>query len=317
MKNTMFGPMPGPGTRYYSLGAVMTQASGQGKYRYTAAVDPENRIGKATLVGDVFGDGRLRLTGQIEKRALDAAAGTEWGLTAAYVTEEWVGVARAKNGSEVGGSYCRRLGPSSPLQIGGEAFFNVPGMAALASKAWSGRASSSTVIVAGVVPSRSAAPASAPSARPYDVAFGGAYDTGLSKTAVHLSSTSAFPAVLSVHHLARVTDRTTLAGKYMYNMSTGGTMAAAGYKLRLRNTGSTVAGMIDTYGTVRVMVEREPLKDVRVGLSLEGRLSPAALAAPGPEGPVTLGFQVSAGTASRIPVQQSPCTMARTIFGAT
>jgi hypothetical protein len=103
----------------------------------------------------------------------------------------------------------------------------------------------------------------------------------------------------------------------MLNLYSGSTMAAVGYKMRFKNTMSTIHGMLDSYGTARVMVEREPVKDIKIGLSFEGKLSPSAQASPGPDGPVVLGLQVSAGAVTRVPQQQSPVTMTRAIFGLT
>jgi hypothetical protein len=113
---------------------------------------------------------------------------------------------------------------------------------------------------------------------------------------------------MSVHHLYRVTDRSALAAKMMINTSNGNSMIAAGYRLRFRNTLSTLHGMVDSYGSVRVVVEREPIKDVRIGASLEAPLSAG--------GAATLGFKIGLGAPSPITAPLSPCTLSRDIFSA-
>lgn len=297
-----------------------------GKYRLTGQYDVENGAGKLIALGDVFGDGRLRVTVQGEDKRSEGAP--EWGVTARYATRAGVLVARVKDGAEVGASYNARLTPYSPVTVGGEVYLKLPAVAGAVSaaaahlgggRAGGGAPSSGSNAAAGGGGGGDDGKTRMPSLRGLgDFALGAAYDTGLHKTGLHFASTSSFPAVASVHHLYRVTERSTLAAKYMLNLSSASTMAAVGYRLKFRNTLTSVHGMLDSYGTARIMVEREPVKDIRMGLSLEGKLSPGAQATkPGPDGYVVLGFQVSAGALNRLPQQQSPCTMTRSIFGLT
>lgn len=303
----------------------------------TAQGDVENAAGKVIGMGDVYGDGSVRLTLQAEHRR-GGKGGPEWAVTSAFRGTDSVTVLRAKDGPEFGLSYNSRLTGTSPVTVGGEVMLKgAPALKAArtlfrsasgtgggkqaeaGAGASSGAAAGSNAAAGGSKAGKGGSgKAALPALREVaDIAVGLAYDTGLHKTALHVASTSSFAAVSSVHHLYRVTDRSTLAAKYMYNLVSGGTMAAVGYRMRFKNTMSTLHGMVDTYGSVRIMVEREPLKDVKVGLSFEGKLSPASAASPGPDGPVVLGLQISAGALPRLPQQQSPVTMTRPIFGLT
>jgi len=60
------------------------------------------------------------------------------------------------------------------------------------------------------------------------------------------------------------------------------------------------------------VLEREPLKDFRVGLSMETRLLPGASA----DDTIKLGFKVSVGGSPPFQPPLSPATMSREIFGA-
>jgi hypothetical protein len=91
--------------------------------------------------------------------------------------------------------------------------------------------------------------------------------------------------------------------------------AAVGYKMRFRNTLTTVQGVLDTYGVVRTVVEREPLKDVKIGGYLEARIGPSHAGSQGEKS--HLGFRITVGATSPIGPPLSPCTMSREIFAAT
>lgn len=294
MQRTMFGPMPGPGSRFYALGGVVShKAPAGGAWRVAAQYDPENGNGKGTVVGDVWGDKRLRLQGQLVDSRKDAR--TEWGATARYAGEDFVAVARLKHGPEAYVSYNQRLAPRSLVTVGGELCLSVPELLKLRGSG-----------------GKPAGGAGAP--KPLDLAFGLAYDAGLSKTALHYAATKTFAAgIFSLHRLERVTPRSTLAAKLMVNAGTRTSMAAVGYKLHFRNTLTTLYGMVDTYGTLRQVVEREPLKGLKVGLSMEARLAPGA-AAPGEA--ATFGFKVTMGSVAPFQPPLSPVTMTRDIFGA-
>lgn len=342
MQRTMFGPMLGPGNRYYSVGAILTHvtpgvsagpklstafelcgrtrnhvAAGSigtavfdlcslstatfhvqgGKHRISGQYDVENGRGKSTLLSDVFGDGRLRVQGQLVDTRKDA--GPEWGVTTTLRGEDYTAVARLKHGPEAGISYNQRLAPGSPVTLGGEMFFNLPALQRLtAPESGSGK------------------PAAGPGGKPIEWAVGAAYDADQHKTAVHLATTGSFNNVISAHHLYRVTDRSHLAVKFMCTPSSWGSMAAAGYRMKFKNTATSLHGVVDTYGTVRTMVEREPIKDVKIGASMEARLGPNSNTT-GPEGAATFGFRISVGAPSPIVGPVSPCTMARDIFSAT
>lgn len=270
LQRTMFGPMPGPGARFYSLGAVVSNAgAGSGaKWRATGQYDPEQASGKGIFLGDVWGDGRLRVTAAVTDSASDAG-GSQWGATATLRGSDYVAVARAKHGPEVGLSYNQRLAPGSAVTIGAEAMLHV------------GDAR------------RGPQPGAA--FKPLDVALGAALDAGGHFSAVHVAATKAFSAgVLSLHHLYRITDRSAVAAKLMASLGEnkrsmvgargGGACAvafcmdcsasgvcvarvcadtltlappprtpqvAAGYRMHFRNTLTTIYGTVDSYGCVR------------------------------------------------------------------
>lgn len=294
LRNTMFGPMPGPGSRYYSLGAILTHVSPStgGKHRVSAQYDFENGNGKSTFLSDIYGDGRLRIQGQLVDARADSR--TEWGLTTTLRGEDYVLVNRVKHSKEIGLSYNQRIAPGSPLTLGGEIFFNYPALRQIGN------------------PSK--ADETATNSKPLEYAVGCAYDNKVSKTAVHLATTNSFSNILSLHHLFRVSDRSSLAAKFMCTPTLGTSMASAGYRVKFRNTLTTVTGVVDTYGTVRLLVEKEPVKDFRVSASMDARIGPQAQ--PGPDGTTTLGFRVIVGTPSPIVAPLSPCTMSRDIFSA-
>jgi hypothetical protein len=179
-----------------------------GKHRVSAQYDPENAVGKSTFLSDVWGDGRLRILGQLhDDKSETTATGPDWGLTATLRGEDYVAVTRAKNGKEVGLSYNQRLAPGSPLTLGGEMFFNLRHL----------RTSARPVGSEGSGPN---------AGKPLEWAIGGAYDTGAYKTAVHLATTGSFTNIVSLHHLARVSDRSSLAAKFMCTPATGSSMVS-------------------------------------------------------------------------------------------
>jgi hypothetical protein len=129
------------------------------------------------------------------------------------------------------------------------------------------------------------------------------------QTSLHLDFTGTRSRTLSVHHLYRVTDRSTLAAKTIVDTGSLGSMAAAGYRLRFRNAAAAVTGEADTYGNVRLLLEREPLKDVKLAFSAELKLL-------GEGGSNTFGAQLSVGQQPALPRLLSPITITRDIFGA-
>ena len=295
-----FGFAPGRGTRAYSLGGVMSGASaGGGKWRASAQYDMENRIARATALGDAWGDGRLLL----HAAASDSRAerSTEWGLSATLRAPEYVASARAKDGPEFYGSLCSRLAPGSVVTLGGEAMLSVPELRRRAPGAARAGAGAGAAGGAG-------------SAISYAVSA--AADVGAHKTSAHLHVSKTYPrGVASAHHVVRLTERATLAAKAMVNVASRESMVAAGYRLRLRNTATTVHGMIDTYGNCRQAVERELMRDVRVSVSLETRLAPGADAG-GAQEVATVGIKATLGGVPAYKAPLSPVLMSASIFGA-
>jgi hypothetical protein len=274
---------------------------------------------------------------------------TMWGTTVTLRGQDYVAVGRASNGPEVGFSYNQRLAQDSPVTVGGELFFSRPGFvkvarpgyvsaaAALAAQAAkdaedaaaaassvgleasdpaaAARARSRATAAASAAALAAAAAAKETPHRPLEWTIGAAYDAGDHKSAVHLATTGSFRHILSLHHLYRASDRTSLAAKFMCLPLQGSSMLAAGYRMRFRNTLSTLHGTVDSYGTMRAVVEREPLKDVRVGMSMEAKVAPWAHRGETDKA-ATFGFRISIGTPAPIVAPLSPCTMTREIFTA-
>ena len=126
------------------------------------------------------------------------------------------------------------------------------------------------------------------------------------QTALHLDFTGGRSRTVSAHHLYRLTERSALAAKFIADTRSLNSMAAIGYKLRFRNTASTVVGEVDTYGKVRLLVEREPVKDLRVTMSGEVNLQSGSGHA--------FGLQVSIGNQAALPRNLSPITISRDVF---
>lgn len=292
LMRTQMGMMPMPGVNYYSLSAITTVRTEQGgRYRLAGQYDPLNHVGKATILGKVGGFRDFRVQAQYLDQKSDKAP--EWGLTARMTGERTTGVLRATHAKEIGASINTRLTEVSPITVGGEVFVNVPNAY---KKIKSLTKKDNPYVGPGL----------------FEYAVGAAYEAGLHKTALHFASTHTFPAVLSAHHLYRVTERSHLAAKCMVNLRTTSSMLAAGYKLRFRNTRTTLHGVLDSYGKAVVIVEREPIRDMLVTFSMEGRLKPGVE----PGKAASFGLSVSVGGTSPITPPLSPCTMTRDIFSS-
>lgn len=290
-----------------------------------------NQVGKATILGKVGGFRDFRVQAQFLDQKSDSAP--EWGLTARMVGDRTVGVLRATHAKEIGASLNTRLTEVSPVTVGGEMFVKVP-------QAYNK--------IKALVAKKD--PYVGP--RPYEYAVGAAYEAGLYKTALHFASTDTFPAVLSAHHLYRVTERSLLAAKCMVNLKSYSSMVSCcmiclnkiitqserkpnsldilfgifnsianftlslqlsvGYKLRFRNTRTTLHGTLDSYGKATVIVEREPIRDMLVTFSMEGRMMPGVE----PGKVASFGLNITLGGTSPIVPPLSPCTMTRDIFAS-
>jgi hypothetical protein len=84
-----------------------------------------------------------------------------------------------------------------------------------------------------------------------------------------------------------------------------------------RNTGVVVQGMADTYGGVRIRMDREMVKDaLRASFYLHYNALAAGGSGSGFDGdePNALGIKVTMGSQPTLEVPQSPCTMNRVMF---
>lgn len=143
--------------------------------------------------------------------------------------------------------------------------------------------------------------------------LGGAVEGAASKTGLHLSNSGGGGvALFNLQHCVRVTDRATLVAKLIADTRATRSMAAAGYRLAFRNTATEVAGMADTYGGVRLRVDRELLPDVRAQFFLH--YNAAATGAGAPDDPNALGVKFTVGKQPAVDVPLSPCTMNRDVF---
>jgi hypothetical protein len=277
-KVTFMGPVPSPGLRNLSLGLIGSFSDPLlfgGKWRVAALAGAPTR---ATLLGDVWGNGRLRVFG--------AAAKEGAALSATLTGEDYVAVARARRAGEGGGggellaSYNQRLAPGSPLQVGGECCVSLKSLAAGAGSGGAGTVS------------------------PFEFAVGAAWDGGTSRSALHFSRYGSYATgTLSAQHSLRVTERATLASKLIVNLESKHSMVAAGYRLHFRNTLTTLHGTVDSYGSLKQMVEYEPMKDFRVGLSLEAKSLAEA----------HVGMKVTLGPLPKVQIPLSPLTMSRAL----
>jgi hypothetical protein len=287
-KMTEMGPMPVPGLPKLSLGAIASFSDSVffgGKWRVAGLVGSPTR---ASVLGDVWGNGRLRVAAQAERGGGGAATDAAVSLT--LTGTDYVGVARVRlgGGGEVMASYNQRLSPGSPLQVGGEACVNVGEAARLARDGG----------------------ASEDGKAPFEFAAGVAWDGHANRTALNFSRSRTFPAgTVSAQHSLRVTERATLASKLIVNVESKHSMVAAGYRLHFRNTLTTLHGMVDSYGGLKQVVEYEPVKDLRVGVGFETRFLGAQ------EGQAHVGMMVTLGPLPRTQPPLSPLTMTRDIFG--
>ena len=140
---------------------------------------------------------------------------------------------------------------------------------------------------------------------------GAAVEGARSKTGLHLSNSAGVP-LFNLQHLLRVTERATLVSKLIFDARLTRSMAAAGYRLSFRNTASEALGMADTYGGVRLRVDRELLPDVRAALFLH--YNAGAKGAGGADDPNLLGVKFTIGRQPTLDVPLSPCTMNRDAF---
>src|SRR5205823_1357561 len=108
----------------------------------------------------------------------------------------------------------------------------------------------------------------------------------------------------------RLNERCGLAAKAIVDTRSLNSMVAAGYRLRFRNTATTVSGQVDTYGNVRTVLEREVVRDVRVAFSGEARLLGGGGGADN-----AFGLRVTIGQQAALPRNLSPITMPRDVFG--
>jgi len=263
IKMTPMGPSQQEGRRSYSLGGVVVHDGGAlGKWRLSGQVDVENRSGRLIALGDVWGNGRLKFMGQgmVSSSKLGSESFGDWATTTTLKGEEQVGVLRVKSGPEVGLSYSSRLLRGSPITLGGELMVSLPGLAGfLEARGGKGGVDASAAKVGGAVLRRlsgggggvsPSSSASQPSI--YEMAFGLAYDAEDSKSALHYASTKSFSSgIISLQHSRNVTDRSQIAAKFITDSKLKQSMAAVGYRMKFRNTLTTMHGMLDTYGSVR------------------------------------------------------------------
>lgn len=83
---------------------------------------------------------------------------------------------------------------------------------------------------------------------------------------------------------------------------------SVGYKLRFRNAASSLYGQVDSYGNLRTVLEREPLKDVKITFGSEVKLMGA--------GDNVFGLRVVIGNQPPLPRALSPILMSRDVFGS-
>jgi hypothetical protein len=89
--------------------------------------------------------------------------------------------------------------------------------------------------------------------------------------------------------------------------------AAAGYRVSFPNTATDVLGMADTYGGVRVRVDRELMKDMKASFFLHYNAG-ATGQGKDADDPNSFGIKVTIGKQPTFDPPLSPCTMNRVQF---
>ena len=165
------------------------------------------------------------------------------------------------------------------------------------------------------MPAAAAAARTAPGAAetPLHWSVGGSLEGAASRTGLHLSNAGGGGVQLfNLQHVLRVSDRAALVAKLIVDTRGTRSMAAAGYRLHFRATGTEVLGMADTYGGVRLRVDRELMPDVRAAFFLH--YNAGATGAGAPDDPNSFGVKFSVGKQPTLDAPLSPCTMNREVF---
>jgi hypothetical protein len=279
--------------RRYALGGIYTNVLDNGmKIRATSQLDLQ-LASKSVFLCDVYGNDRLKFQLQVMDD-LPTKFLSNIGLTTSIKGIDYVASVRASfnhaSGLDTIVSYHQRLNPGSPITLGGEL---------------------------GFVPSRVSAriKETLPSNKPIEWAIGGAYTSPESKlrTSLHIDGSanryrSGFPT-LSLHSFQPINDNSVFVNKFMVDLGTKHSMLASGFKLKFRNTNSTISSMMDSYRTIRTIIERQPLQDLKISLSSIIELKQ--------DGKNEFGFKISYGVSNPIVKPLSPIAISREIFGAS
>lgn len=195
-------------SRIFALGGILTHKFGGGAgVRLFGHLDNCGILKSTLLLRTRVGAGPLTITGQ--------AAGTlpklgDGMMSAAAQLKgaDYTAVVRAATDTprrmpDVGVSYLQRFSPGSQLSLGGELWLLPAALRAAVAP-----------------PGAAGAAAAAAAGPPLTWTVGGALDSGLAKTGVHVVapfSPAGYPLV-HLHHLYRMTERTTLVSKLIFDL---------------------------------------------------------------------------------------------------
>lgn len=293
-------PKPPTQSRIFGLGGILTHKFGGGAgFRLFGHLDNYGTVKSSLLLRTRVGAGPLTITGQAAGTLPKLGDGM-LGAAAQLRGADYTAVVRAATDSprrlpDVGISYLQRLSPGSQLSLGGELWLLPAALRAAVAP-----------------PGAAGAAAGGAGGPPVTWTVGGSLDSGVAKSGVHIVApyaAAAYPLV-HLHHLYRMTERTTLVSKLIFDLGFQRSMAAAGYHLRFRNTETDVTGMVDTYGGARVRVERPIADKVRATFFLHYN----ATVQGGADGANAFGVKFTVGAQPVMPLAMSPATMNRAEF---
>lgn len=201
-------PKPPSQSRIFGLGGILTHKFGGGAgFRLFGHLDNYGTVKSSLLLRTRVGAGPLTITGQAAGTLPKLGDGM-LGAAAQLRGADYTAVVRAATDSprrlpDVGISYLQRLSPGSQLSLGGELWLLPAALrAALAP------------------PGAAGAAAGGAGGPPVTWTVGGALDSGVAKSGVHIVApyaAAAYPLV-HLHHLYRMTERTTLVSKLIFDL---------------------------------------------------------------------------------------------------
>lgn len=138
--------------------------------------------------------------------------------------------------------------------------------------------------------------------------------SSLPQSSLHFSNTGVNKPLVNMQHYHQVTKNSSLVAKMITDLGLSRSMAAAGYKVSFPNTATDVLGMADTYGGVRIRVDREMMRDMKASFFLHYNATATATGKDVADDPNAFGIKVTIGKQPTFDPSLSPCTMNRVQF---